>query len=268
MHVLLAFLLLPAFAADPPLRSGCSPDDDELTRVSPDDAVQVEGALAGGEQTCYKVTLTRDGKPTTGYLLGETAPAVAAFVHGRERTEADHFAAEAARAAAAAAAAEAEATAAAAKAALASVSADTSKPAAVLETPRVFENFSARDLNGKGVSLAGLGGRVVLVKFWSPRNRASMRDLVSLQSLYDQYKGRGLRAIGISSDPIVGDMLEALDDVTLGFPQVPDRYGLTQRYATDGKAPTILVLDASHRIVGAGLTGAALERKIRDLLAE
>jgi peroxiredoxin len=258
MHVLLVLVLLQALSTDPPLRSGCSLDDEELTRVRPNDAVQVEQALAGGEQTCYKVGLTRDEKHISGYLLGETAPAVGAFVRARERAEKDSFEAQDRQAAEMAAAANAAAE---------SAAGDKSQPA-VPDAPRVFEDFSARDVNGKAVSLSGVGGRAVLVTFWSPRSRASTRELLSLQPLYNQFKNRGLRAIGISTDPKASDVFEALDDVVPGFPQVPDRYGLAKRYGADGRVATTLVLDASHRIVGAGLTGPALEQKIRELLAE
>jgi peroxiredoxin len=262
MVLLLVLVLLQAVsAADVPLRSGCSPDDRELTRVSPEDAVQVEQALAGGEQTCYKVRLTRAGKDSTGYLLGETAPAVAAFVQQRQKAAESSLEAQARQAA--------EAAAAAAQAAK-SAAADKSHPAGPgnRQDLPVFQSFSGRDMNGKPVSLAGVGGRVVLVTFWSPRSRASTRELLALQSLYYQFKSGGLRAIGISADPQERDMLQALDDIIPAFPLVPDRYGLTKRYAADGKAPTTLLLDASHRIVATGLTGPALEKKIRELLAE
>ena len=48
--------------------------------ISLDDPVQVTQALAGGEETCYKVTLTRGGQAVTGYVLGDALPAVAAFL--------------------------------------------------------------------------------------------------------------------------------------------------------------------------------------------
>jgi hypothetical protein len=250
MSVLLLLLLAQALPTAPALRSGCSQADEELVRLKPEDALKVQGSVAGGEQTCYKVILTRDGKDTTGYLLGETTLAVTDFVRERERIRKEALEAQA----------RANVDAAASKPA-----ADTSQPLPA-GVPPVFDEFSGRDTNGKPVSLSGIGGKVILVTFWSPQSKASTRQLVALQSLYSQLKNSGLRAIGISSDPRSGYIAEALDDVVPAFPQIPDRYGLTKRYA-DGKPGMTLVLDSSHHIVAAGLTGAALEKKIRELLA-
>jgi peroxiredoxin len=264
--VLLIALLAPACAAA--LRSGCSADDPELAQIRDDEAVKVEQGLAGGAATCYKVTLARDGQSIQGYVLGEDLPAISEFVRERQKTAEASFEAQAreARAREAAAAKEAAAKAAAAKAA-----GDKSEPAAgALDPgiPPVFADFSARDTKGKAVSLAGLGGRVVLVTFWSPRSAASRGELMSLQSVYNQFRGRGLRAVGISTDPNTQHMNDALDDVTLGFPQVPDRSGLAQRYAVDPKGGTTFLLDDSHLIVAAGLKGAKLQEKIRELLSQ
>jgi hypothetical protein len=247
-------LMLPMASAQS-LRDGCEAGDQELVQAKPEDTVQVISALAGSEQTCYKVTLTRDGETTVGYVLGEALPAVAAFAHARQKAAAASFD-EQAR--------------------WRRLAAIQPKPAPEkngssaglpLNTPRTFENFSAPDTAGNRVSLWGLGGRVVLVTFWSPGSPASMRQLVSL-ALFNQYKSSGLKAVGISAAPDASRILEALDDVTLGWPQIPDRSGLAARYGVNAKAGTTLVLDADHHIVAAGLSGPELTQKVRELLGE
>jgi hypothetical protein len=109
---------------------------------------------------------------------------------------------------------------------------------------------------------------VILVTFWSPGSAASIRQLVSLAPLFNQYKSSGLKAVGISADPNPSHVLEALDDVTLGWPQIPDRSGLAARYGANAKAGTTLVLDAGHHIVAAGLSGPELTQKVRELLGK
>ena len=133
--------------------------------------------------------------------------------------------------------------------------------------PAEFAEFGGRDLSGKAVSLSSLGGKVILVTFWSPRNAASKGRLLALIPLYNQYKRAGLRAVGISMDPDPAHMSEALDDVTLTWPLIPDRNGLAKRYGVNGATGTTFLLDASHRILAAGLTPAELEKKVRELLA-
>src|SRR5271154_961846 len=88
MHSLLLFALLQAPPAAPmaePLRSGCSSDDQQIASIGAGDRVRVDMALAGESQTCYKVTLIRQGESLTGYVWGESLPAVAEFVRRRER---------------------------------------------------------------------------------------------------------------------------------------------------------------------------------------
>lgn len=252
--VWLGFLL--PMAAAQSLRNGCEPADQELVQVHPNDTVQVISALAGSELTCYKVTLTRDGKKTVGYVLGEALPAVAAFAHARERAAAASF--------------EEQARWQRLSSTRPKPAPENSHPIAGLppNMPRTFEDFSARDAAGNRTSLSGLGGRVVLVTFWSPGSPASMRQLVSLAPLFNQYKTSGLKAVGISADPNPSRILEALDDVTLGWPQIPDRTGLAARYGVNAKAGTTLVLDADHHIVAAGLSGAELTQKVRELLGQ
>ena len=256
MRWILGLVLVLPMAAAPSLREGCEAGDRELGQVKPEDTVRVISALAGGDQTCYKVALTRDGKRTEGYVLGEALPAVAAFAHARENAAAESFEAEARwrRLAATRPKPEPEKS-----------RSNADLPA---NMPRTFQDFSAPDAAGNRVSLSRLGGRVVLVTFWSPGSPASMRQLVSLAPLVNQYKSSGLKAVGISADPNPSRILEGLDDVTLGWPQIPDGRGMAARYGVSAKAGTTLVLDADHHIVAAGLSGPALAQKVRELLGE
>jgi peroxiredoxin len=231
------------------LRSGCTPYDERLGTITVDDLVEVKQALAGGEETCFRVTLTRDGHTLTGYVLGDALPAVAAFVKQQDQYRDATF--------------EAQGLAIPATEAADAHAADHLNP----DIPANFEEFGGRDMTGKPVSLSGLGGRVILVTFWSPRNAASKRQLLALLPLYNQYKRAGLRAIGISMDPNPKHIAQALDDITLGWPQVPDHTGLAKRYGANAAKGTTLVLDASHHILAVDLSPADLERKVRELLA-
>jgi peroxiredoxin len=248
-------LLLPMAAAQS-VRDGCEAGGQEIVQAKPEDTVQVISALAGSEQTCYKVSLTRDGKKTVGYVLGEALPAVAAFAHAREKAAAASF--------------EEEARWRHLSSARPKPAPENSRSTAGLppNMPRTFEDFSARDAVGNRTSLSGMGGRVVLVTFWSPGSPASTRQVVSLAPLFNQYKNSGLKAVGISADPNPSHILEALDDVTLGWPQIPDHTGLAARYGANAKAGTTLVLDADRHIVAAGLSGPELEQKVRELLGK
>lgn len=247
--------MAPALSAVP-MRTGCDAASPEVAPVKPSDTVHVVSAIAGDEQTCYEVVLKRDGKQFDGYVLGEGLPAVAAFVRERERAAVASFEGQDQLARLAAAQAK---------------SLTKRDPAEKNGKPGIsgaFEDFAARDTAGKTVSLSGLGGRVTLVTFWAPGSAASIHQLVSIVPLYNAYKHSGLRAIGISADPNTSHALAALDDIILGWPQIPDRSGLAKRYGADARAGTTLVLDGSHHIVAAGLAGPELEQRVRQLLAQ
>jgi len=243
----IGFLIAPV----QPLRTGCDTGAPPFAQVTPADDLRVVSAIAGGDQTCYEVVLRRDGIDVTGYVLGEGLPAVETFVRQRQKAAVSSFEGQNQWAHLVAKQAK-------------SVSPTGHKP----DAAAVFEDFSARDTTGRSISLSGLGGRVTLVTFWSPRSPGSVNQLSSLIPVVNQYKHSGLRAIGISADPNASHAVEALDDITLGWPQIVDRAGLTKKYGADAKAGTTLILDGSHHIVAAGLSGSELEHKVRELLQQ
>lgn len=250
MHALLLLAFLQAPTAAEPLRSGCSPEDQQIAAVAAADSVQVEMAFAGEDKTCYKVTLTRPGLKLTGYVLGEGLPAILAFVHRREKVSAQTS--------------EAEMRQAPPKPVINDPTAKQVASDPLISTQ--FEDFSGRDPSGRAVSLSGLRGRVTLVTFWSPKNGRSVGQLTSIMPLYNQFHNSGLAAVGVSMDPNSAHINTALDDITLNWPQIPDHSGLAAHYQVDPRAGKTFVLDSSRRIVFAGAVGPELEKTVRQLL--
>jgi peroxiredoxin len=253
-----ALLLLALFQAAQPssvaLRSGCAVDDEQIAAIGASDSVQVVMALAGESQTCYKVTLHRSGEKLTGYVLGDSLPAIRVFIHGRE------LASEAAADAEARLARDAEKR---AKAAEATKHGEPAKPPDPLISTK-FADFSGRDITGKPFSLSGLNARVTLVTFWSPSDRSAMEGV---RPLYNWLHSKGLEAVGISTDPNLGRIWKALDDVNLPFAQVADTSGLAARYNVGPKGGKVLVLDQNHRIVAAGAMGPEITKAVRQALS-
>jgi hypothetical protein len=251
MHTLILIAFLQSPEAVEPVRSVCSRDAPVIISVGAHDQVEVEMAMAGEVETCYKITLVRPQGNIKGYVLGDALPAVAAFVEGREKTFEESAAAEARMLLAR------------------SASKTLEKQPAKSTDPLIstqFEDFSGRDSNGKPVALSNLKGRVIIVSFWSPKSGQSQSQLTSVMPLYNQFHKRGLDAVGISMDPSAGHILTGLDDITPAWPQIPDRNGLAARYQVNPKVGKIFVLDSSHRIVAAGQMAPEMERKILDLL--
>lgn len=251
--LLLAFFQSPGVRE--PLRSGCSADDRQIGTVGRDDVVQVETALAGdGPKTCYKIALRKPGETTTGYVLGESLPAIAAFVRVRES--------------ASRATSEAQARAAARKPPpLAEAKADDKAPLKPLDpnAPSHIDNFSWRDAHGKPASLSGLGGRAILVTFW-PADKRSRDQLDAVQPLYNRLHASGLDAVSISMNPNPAKMTEVLDDTNYHWPVIPDQNGLAAHYHVNPKVGETFVLDASHNVVAAGLMGPDIVKAVHQLL--
>jgi hypothetical protein len=256
MHeiLLLAFLQAAAAQTSPalePVHSGCSADDPQITAVSAADRVEVEMARAGeGPSTCYKIAFSSQGQTLTGYVFGDSLPAIRAFVKLREKESRE--------------AAEAQA-----RLALAAPHTNSEPAKAALDPslPSRIDDFSWHDFRGKAGSLSSMGGRVTLVTFWPPNSLKSRDQLNSIMPLYNQLHSSGLAAVGIGMTPNTKGMDEVLDDTNFAWPQVPDRDGLAARYHVNPKSGETFVLDASHHVVAAGPMGPEIEKAVRQLLA-
>jgi peroxiredoxin len=251
MHALLLLALLGAASAGEPLRSGCMTDDQQIGSVGPSDHIQVESALAGESSTCYKISVVRGDTSLSGYVLGESLPAIDLFVRRREKVSQESAIAEA-RLAREAARAKTQAN-------------EPGKAVDPLVSTQ-FEDFAGRDVNGKPVSLSGLNGRVTVVTFWSPGSPGSISELTHALPLYKEFHKSGLAAVGVSMDPKAGRISESLDDIMLPWPQMADQSGLAARYHVDPRAGKTFVLDASHRIVAAGPMGPDIVKAVHQLL--
>jgi peroxiredoxin len=252
MHTLLFLALFQAAVpAGVPLRSGCSDDDPRIASISPTDHVEVHTALAGDTLTCYKISVMHDGSTLTGYVLGDSLPAIAIFVHRRERASEDaaslekRMALEAAR--------------------VKTPANEPTKPSDPLVSTQ-FEDFTGRDSMGKMVSLSGLGGRATVITFWSPANPRSILELTHAVPLYKQFHKNGLEAVGVSMDPKTDRISESLDDINMPWPQIADKSGLAARYHIDPRAGKTVVLDSSHRVVAAGPMGPDIVKAVQQLL--
>jgi peroxiredoxin len=228
-----------------PLREGCSADDPQIATVSPADRVEVRQGIAGGDRVCYHIDFIHDGKTISGYVLGESLPAIAAFVADRERVSSQRLEMIAEQAARAAATPPPKPES----------KEPSAKPAAPV--PEIFENFSGRDLRGKPVSLAGMPGRLIVVQFWAPRG-SSKQELISLYPLYNQYHRSGLSIVGLAVGVGSKNIGEALDDLTLPFPQIADP-GLARRYDVNWRVGKTFVLDQSRRIIASGSAADAMQ---------
>jgi hypothetical protein len=228
-----------------PLVESCFEPSGVLATVGSNDPVQVWSSMAGGENTCYKVTAVVNGKSVNGYVLGAGLKAVAEF----EKERAKPIAALPAPASVVPVAA----------------SATTIPTATAEQRPALpmFGNISGRSLKGKPVSLSGLNGKVILVCFWSPRNTASLREAILVTRLVGQFR-QEVSALTVS---LSGDrelMGESLDAVTI--PTVFNGYEIGRSHGVGyDNLPRTYILNEKHEILASGLHGKELENRVRNL---
>jgi len=151
-----------------------------------------------------------------------------------------------------------------------------------LETARPVElAFTAVD--GRGVDLAALRGKVVLLDFWATWCGPCLRELPKLRELHARHQPQGFEIVGIALENAglrptdtperqaakLAAAKQALVEFTareqLPWPQYFDgRHGRTEpaiRFAVSS-LPTLILLDRAGRIVATGLRGEQLEAEI------
>lgn len=250
----LALLQAPVQPAGVPLTEDCSEFAPVLATLSASAQVEVRSSVAGFAKTCYAVTATVGGKPVKGYVLGNGLTAVSEYERERAAASAAMIVPppppEAAPAAAAAPAPVAKAP---------------------VEKPHYppFANFSALDMTGKAVSVRGLKGKVNLVCFWSPTNKPSFADLLTVVRLHGQFKKQGVDALSVSLSGNDAALRDTVEDMHLGFRTVPNGLDLAARYNIDySNLPRIYVLNENWEVVTSTLHGRAVEDLVKKLVAE
>ncbi len=107
------------------------------------------------------------------------------------------------------------------------------------EAPRIgfkAPNFALKDLNGKTVSLAAMRGRVVIINFWATWCGPCKVEMPSMNSLYNDLKGKDFELLAISSD-VQGEKV-------------------VRPFVTQGRFTFPVLLDSSFRVNGDyGITG-------------
>jgi thiol-disulfide isomerase/thioredoxin len=123
-------------------------------------------------------------------------------------------------------------------------------------------------LDGKPLTIAALGGKVVFLNFWATwcgPCRAEIPDLIALQ---DRYKGR-LQIIGLNVDDDQADIQKYVEETGINYPVAMTSNDVRIQFGGIPALPTSFVLDTAGRVVQkhVGLWNASVyETEIRALL--
>ncbi|MBW8332834.1 MAG: AhpC/TSA family protein [Prolixibacteraceae bacterium] len=123
------------------------------------------------------------------------------------------------------------------------------------------------DYNGKDILLSSLRGKVVLIQFWSAKDRASRIQNEALTELYSKYKSRGLEIYQVSVDNERSAWIDAIEQDGLNWINVGDMKGSVSALHNYNvqKVPSNYVLDKEGNIVARDIQGPELDKLIGKL---
>jgi cytochrome c biogenesis protein CcmG, thiol:disulfide interchange protein DsbE len=104
--------------------------------------------------------------------------------------------------------------------------------------------FALDSANGKGkVSMAGLGGKVVIVDFWATWCEPCKKSFPKLQELNTKYKASGLVIVGFSEDDDKGGIAGFGTSFGADFPLVWDADKAVAGKWQPGSMPSTFIVD-------------------------
>jgi len=114
-------------------------------------------------------------------------------------------------------------------------------------------DFTLRDLEDRKVSLRDFQGKLVFLNFWATWCPPCRYEMPSMESLYKEFKGKGLVVLAINLKEGKEKVRSFMVSERLTFPALLDYSGeVAQRYGVRG-IPTTFLINGKREIVGKAL---------------
>jgi thiol-disulfide isomerase/thioredoxin len=144
----------------------------------------------------------------------------------------------------------------------------------VLELSKLAIGSQAPEINlnnpeGVAVPLSSLKGKVVLIDFWASWCRPCRAENPNVVRLYKQYQPKGFEVYSVSLDRAKDAWVEAIaKDGLLWKNHVSDlgywQSSVVKQYNISG-IPMTYLIDKDGKIIGKGLRGEELEKKLSEM---
>jgi len=110
------------------------------------------------------------------------------------------------------------------------------------------ENAEAAGVDRVELEALSAGAKLVLISFFSAASEACRRELPVLQHLSTEYKGRGLRVVGVALERDAGPVLK---ENHVGYPVVEDPdQRIARQYLGDAlRFPSLVIVDGGRKVV-------------------
>ena len=229
------------------LRS-CGDPSDAVAPLGPADEVNVHFSLSGYSELCYKVTAKLGGQSVDGYVLGSKLPAVKEFER-EARTHVPQLPAPT-------------------PAALAAKGVDPNAPKDPLRdnapaVPMSFAGFRGTASNGQTVDLSRMRAQNIVLYFWSPMDRSSVKKAEPLDYYYSQYRQNGVEIVGVASTK--SNLQHAVMENEVIWPQIVDGGQIAAQHHVEPDKP-YLILDANRNVIAAVKSANELEPALRQAI--
>ncbi len=143
---------------------------------------------------------------------------------------------------------------------------DIAKKTAVGKTA---PEFAQNDASGKPVSLSSFKGKYVLVDFWASWCGPCRAENPNVVKAYSKFHSKGFDILGVSLDEKKDKWEDAIKKDNLVWTQVSDLQGwknsVAAEYGVQG-IPMNFLVDKDGKIIGKGLRGEDLEKKLAEVL--